>query len=59
MMPLIHSYNNDMAEVSRMILVKGGSSFLINRGSRGVNVANWKNVSRALVNNMVSTYKLD
>lgn len=38
--PLIHSYSKDMADVSRMILVSGGSNFLINRGSRGVNVAN-------------------
>lgn len=39
-MPLIHSYNSDMADVSRMILVNGGRSFLISRGSRGVRVAN-------------------
>jgi hypothetical protein len=39
-MPLIHSYRSDMAEVSRIILVSGGRSFLINRGSRGVRVAN-------------------
>lgn len=41
-MPLMHSYNKDMADVSRMIFVRGGSSFLISRGSRGVNVANYR-----------------
>jgi hypothetical protein len=38
--PLMHSYSRDMAEVSRMILVSGGRSFFISRGSRGVSVAN-------------------
>lgn len=40
MMPLMHSYSRDMAEVSRMILVNGGRSFLISLGSSGVKVAN-------------------
>ena len=42
MIPLMHSYSKDMAPVSRMILVSGGSSFLINRGSSGVKVANYQ-----------------
>jgi hypothetical protein len=40
-MPLMHSYSSDMADVSRMIFVSGGSSFLISRGSSGVKVANY------------------
>ena len=31
---------SNVKEVSRMILVSGGRSFLISRGSRGVSVAN-------------------
>ena len=39
-MPFIHSYNNDIAGVLRMISVKGGNSFRTSLGSRGVRVAN-------------------
>lgn len=42
MIPLMHSYNSDIADVSLMIFVSGGRSFLINRGSSGVNVANYE-----------------
>src|SRR5579862_8933702 len=38
--PFMHSYRRDMAGVVRMIVINGGSSFLTNRGSNGVNVAN-------------------
>ena len=40
MTPLIHSYSSDMAGVVRIKVVKGGKSFLISRGSKGVKVAN-------------------
>lgn len=40
MIPFIHSYNNDIAGVVRIMFVRGGSSFRTRRGSRGVNVAN-------------------
>jgi hypothetical protein len=57
-MPLIHSYSSDMADVSRIIFVSGGRSFLINRGSRGVNVANCQCQSCSSLR-LVHTYKLD
>ena len=37
---LMHSYNNDMADVLWIKLVNGSISFLPNRGSNGVNAAN-------------------
>jgi hypothetical protein len=40
MIPLMHSYKRDMAGVVLIIDVKGGKSFLIRRGSKGVSVAN-------------------
>lgn len=39
-----HSYNKDIAEVLEMRVVIGGRSFRTKRGSRGVNMANWKAV---------------
>ncbi len=39
--PLMHSYNNDMAGVVLMRLVRGGKSLRTNRGSKGVKVANY------------------
>jgi hypothetical protein len=58
MMPLIHSYSSDIADVSLMIFVSGGSSFLISRGSSGVNVANYE-MSVMYKNHRSETYKLD
>jgi hypothetical protein len=37
----MHSYSKDMAGVVWIKEVSGGSSFLINLGSRGVNDANY------------------
>jgi hypothetical protein len=39
-MPLMHSYNRDMAGVVLIRVVKGGNSFRTSRGSKGVKVAN-------------------
>ena len=38
MMPLMHSYSNDIAGVVLIMLVRGGKSFLTSLGSRGVRV---------------------
>lgn len=42
--PLMHSYNKDMAGVVWMMLVRGGKSFRTRRGSNGVKVANCRHV---------------
>jgi hypothetical protein len=47
-----------MADVSRMIFVSGGRSFLINRGSSGVNVANCRCQSSGF-QKVPLTYQLD
>ncbi len=44
-MPLIHSYNRDIAGVVRMMVVSGGKSLRTSRGSKGANVANCELVS--------------
>lgn len=49
MMPLMHSYNRDMAGVVRIRSVRGGSSFRTSRGSRGVSVANYNGISNRVM----------
>lgn len=39
--PLMHSYRSDIAGVVRIRVVRGGRSFLVRRGSKGVSVANY------------------
>jgi hypothetical protein len=46
MIPLIHSYSNDMAGVVRIRSVRGGSNFRTRRGSSGVKVANYGIISQ-------------
>jgi hypothetical protein len=48
-MPLIHSYNRDIAGVVRIRLVSGGSNLRTRRGSRGVSVANYNMVRKPRV----------
>lgn len=44
-MPLMHSYRRLIAGVVLIKVVSGGRSFLIKRGSKGVNTANYYTVS--------------
>lgn len=47
--PLIHSYSNDIAGVVRIRSVKGGSNLRTSRGSKGVRVANYNKKSTAVL----------
>lgn len=49
MIPFMHSYNNDIAGVVRIMFVRGGSNFRTRRGSRGVKVANCARISQTQV----------
>jgi hypothetical protein len=49
MIPLMHSYDSDIAGVVLIISVSGGSNFRTSRGSKGVRVANYKSSQKELL----------